>query len=302
MANDPRDVQGEVQHLDERVLSLYSERQLDRVKAAEVSAHTQECNACRTLLRAMERDSRLLTRAMLEEDEILPARLMQFQQRARRSMQWIWGVLFGLAATGVYALYTGYVEPWEAQLQQAGFGSTSLLNLLIFQGVFWKGWQSVITLVEVVAMLTVGGFALAFFRKRIRRGSTALALVLTGLCAVGALMTPATASAQDMRKGDSVEIRSDETVKGDLFVFAHRARIDGKVEGDVFIFSQNAEVGGHVTGDTIAFSQELRVGGTVDGNIRSFTNTISLSGTVTRNVLTFDETVILDNSSKIGGS
>src|ERR1700743_493937 len=177
MANDPRDVQrevhGEVQHLDEMILLLYIERQLDRAKAAEVSAHTQECNACRTLLRAMERESRLLTRAMLEEDEGLPAELRHFQDRARKSMQWIWGVLFGLAATGVYALYTGYVEPWEAQLQQAGFGSTSLLNLLIFQGVFWKGWQSVITLVEVVAMLTIGGFSLAFFRKRLRRGSTA---------------------------------------------------------------------------------------------------------------------------------
>ena len=301
MPNDPRDV-GDVQHLDEMILLLYIERQLDRTKAAEVSAHTQECNDCRTLLRAMERESRLLTRAMLEEDEVLPARLMQFQQRAQRSMQWIWGVLFGLAATGVYALYTGYIEPYEQQLQQAGFGSTSLLNLLIFQGVFWKGWQSVITLVEVVAMLTVGGFALAFFRKRLRRGSTALALVLTGFCAVGALMMPATASAQDMRKGDSVEIRSDETVKGDLFVFAHRARIDGKVEGDVYLFSQDASVGGHVTGDIIAFAQQLHVSGTIDGNIRSFTNTISLSGNVSRNVLTFDDMVSLDSSSKIGGS
>jgi cytoskeletal protein CcmA (bactofilin family) len=298
MANDPRDVQ----HVDEMVLLLYTERQLDRAKAAEVSAHTQECNACRTLLHAMERESRLLTRAMLEEDEVLPARLAQFQQRARQSMQWIWGVLFGLAATGVYALYDTYLVPWEAQLQAAGFGSTSLLNLLIFQGVFWKGWQSVITLVEVVAMLTVGGFALALFRKRLRRGSTALALVLTGFCAVGALMMPAAASAQDMRKGDSIEIRSDETVKGDLFVFAHRARIDGKVEGDVYLFSQDASVGGHVTGDIIAFSQILRVGGTVDGNIRGFNNTISISGNVARNVLTFDDIINLDTSSKIGGS
>jgi len=302
MANDPRDVQHDAQHLDEMILLLYIERQLDRTKAAEVSAHTQECNRCRTLLRAMERESRLLTRAMLEEDEVVPARLMQFQQRARRSMQWIWGVLFGLAATGVYALYTGYVEPWEAQLQQAGFGSTSLLNLLIFQGVFWKGWQSVITLVEVVAMLTVGGFTLAFFRKRLRRGSTALALVLTGFCAVGALVMPATASAQDVRKADSVEIRSDETVKGDVFVFAHRARIDGKVEGDVYLFCQDASVGGHVTGDVIAFSQILRVGGTVDGNIRSATNSLSLNGNVTRNVLTFNELANFDSSGKIGGS
>ncbi len=299
MGNDPRDVQ----HLDEMVLLLYIERQLDRAKAAEVSAHTQECAACRTLLRAMERESRLLTRAMLEEDEVLPARLAQFQERARRSLQWIWGVAFGLAATGVYALYTTYIEPWEQQLQQAGFGSTSLLNILIFQGVFWKGWQSVITLVEVVAMLIVGGFALAFFRKRLRRGSTALALVLTGFCAaMSALLMPAPAAAQDMRKGDSVEIRSDETVKGDIFVFAHHARIAGKVDGDVYLFTQEATVGGHVTGDVIAFSQELRIGGTIDGNVRGFSNTVSVTGTVTRNVLTFDDIINLDGPSKIGGS
>src|SRR5882757_5744881 len=94
------------EHLDEMTLLLYVEGQLDRKRAQEVSAHTQDCATCRTLLRALERESRLLTRAMLEEDEPLPARLAQFQERARRSMQWIWGLVFGLAATGVYALYT----------------------------------------------------------------------------------------------------------------------------------------------------------------------------------------------------
>lgn len=290
------------EHLDEMACLLYIERQLERVRAAEVSTHTQECNGCRTLLRAMERESRLLTRAMLEEDEALPARLAHFQERARRSMQWIWGVAFGLAATGVYALYSGYIEPWEQQLAQAGFGGTSLLNLLIFQGVFWKGWQSVITLLEVVAMLTLGGFGLAFFRKRLRRGSTALALVLTGFCAVGALLTAPPASAQDVRKGETVEIRSDETVKGDVFIFTHRARIDGTVDGDVFLFTQDASVGGHVKGDVIAFVQSLRVSGQVDGNVRAFTNNVTLTGTVTRNLMAFAELVNVDPSGKVGGS
>src|SRR5258705_10091616 len=154
-----------MKHLDEMTLLLYVERQMDRARGLEVSAHTQECDACRTLLRALERESRLLTRAMLEEDEPLPSRLAQFQERARRSMQWIWGLVFGLAATGVYALYTGYVLPWEQQLEQAGFGGSNLLGLLIFQGAFWKGWQSMITLLEVLAMLTLAGIGVAFFRR-----------------------------------------------------------------------------------------------------------------------------------------
>src|SRR5712671_7549638 len=163
------------EHLDEMTCMLYLERQLERTRALEVSAHAQDCATCRTLLRAMERESRLLTRAMLEEEEPLPARIAAFQQRVHRSMQWIWMVVFGLAATAVYAMYTGYIEPWEQRLEQAGFGGTSLLSLLIFQGSFWKGWQSMISLVEILALVTVGGFAVIVARKHFRRGS-ALAL------------------------------------------------------------------------------------------------------------------------------
>jgi len=55
---------GTMDHLDEMTCLLYAERQLDRARAQAVSAHTQDCAACRTLLRALDRESRLLTRAM----------------------------------------------------------------------------------------------------------------------------------------------------------------------------------------------------------------------------------------------
>jgi len=70
---------GTTDHLDEMTCLLYAERQLDRARAQAVSAHTQDCVACRTLLRALDRESRLLTRAMLEEDEPLPSRIAEFQ-------------------------------------------------------------------------------------------------------------------------------------------------------------------------------------------------------------------------------
>jgi cytoskeletal protein CcmA (bactofilin family) len=289
-----------MQHLDEMTCLLYIERQLDRARAQEVSEHAQDCAACRTLLRALERESRLLTRAMLEEEETLPARLAQLQERARRSMHWIWTVALGLAATGVYALYTTYIEPWQTQLEQAGFGGSNLLSLLIFQGAFWKGWQSMITLLEVLALVTVAGFGLAFFRRRVRRGS-ALALVLAGFCAA-LVLQPASALASETRKGESVAVSSDETIKGDIFLFGDRVRIDGTVDGDVFLFGHNANVNGHVTGDVIAFAQILEVGGRVDGNIRAFTNTLSVRGTVAKNVLTFDELMNLESAAKVGGS
>ncbi|MFI5058916.1 MAG: hypothetical protein ACHQLQ_12085 [Candidatus Acidiferrales bacterium] len=286
-------------HLDEMTCLLYVERQLDCARAQEVSAHTQDCAACRTLMRALERESRLLTRAMLEEEEPLPARLAEFQERAKHSLQWIWGVAFGLAATGAYALYTGYIEPWQQQLEQAGFGGTNILSLLVFQGAFWKGWQSMITLLEAIALLTLAGVGAAFFRRRIRRGS-ALALVLAGLCA--ALGLPTTAGAVESRQGDYVEVKQDETIKGDIYLTGHHVRVEGTIEGDVFVFSQDATVEGHVKGDLIAFSQALRVSGQVDGNIRSFSNNVTLRGSVGKNVLTFDQVVNVENSAKIGGS
>jgi len=236
---------------------------------------------------------------MLEEEEALPARLAQFQERARRSMQWIWTVAFGLAATGVYALYTGYIEPWQTELEKAGFGGSNLLSLLIFQGAFWKGWEPMITLLEVLALVTVAGLALAFFRKRVRRGA-ALALVLTGFCAL--LLQPASAMASETRHAESVGVAQDETIKGDIFLFGDRVRIDGTVEGDVFLFGHNATVTGHVKGDVIAFAQALEVNGQVDGNVRAFTNTLTVRGAVGKNVLTFDEVVNVESAGKIGGS
>ena len=52
---DPASGDLPTKHLDEMACLLYIERQLDRARAQEVSAHAQDCNPCRLLLRAMER-------------------------------------------------------------------------------------------------------------------------------------------------------------------------------------------------------------------------------------------------------
>ncbi|HTT32658.1 MAG TPA: polymer-forming cytoskeletal protein [Methylomirabilota bacterium] len=288
-----------MKHLDEMTCLLYAERQLDRARALEVSAHAQECEACQTLLRALERESRLLTRAMLEEDEPLPSRLAVFQERARRALHWIWGLAFGLAATGAYALYADYIQPWQRELEQAGFGGSNLLNLLIFQGAFWKGWQSMITVLEAAALMTLGAFAVMFLRRRMRRGG-ALAVVLAGLCAL--LAMPAPAAATEFRKADTVDIGKDEKIKGDVYIMAQRARVDGTVDGDVIVFSPNVDINGHVMGDVIAFATSVRINGQVDGNVRGANNNITITGNVARNVTDFCQTFTLDANGKVGGS
>ena len=290
-------------HVDEMTLLLYVERQLDRQKAQEVSLHTQTCEKCLTLLRVLDRESRLLTRSMLEQDEPLPARIAEFQAKVRHSMQWIWGVVFAMALLGVYSLYSGYIEPWEQQFEQAGFNGTSLLSLVVFQGAFWKGWQSMFTLVELVALVSFAGFVLFLGRKYLKRG-TVLAVLFASMGLL--LMAAPRSHAQgvhvdmDMHEKQSLEIGKDEVLKKDLYFFGSQLRVDGTIDGDVYAFSQEVEVSGHITGDLICFARSARVSGQVDGNVRAFTNNITITGTVEKSVMTMNEDVNLDSAAKIG--
>jgi cytoskeletal protein CcmA (bactofilin family) len=286
-------------HIDEMTLLLYVERQLDREAAQGVSLHTQTCTRCLTLLRALDRESRLLTRSMLEQDEPLPARLAEFHEKVKRNMQWIWGVVFGLAVLGIYALYTGYIEPWEHQFEQAGFGSANLLNLVVFQGAFWKGWQSMFSLFEVLALMSLAGFGLFAFRRYLRRGS-ALAVLFSGFGVLMAVATPLTAT--EFRKNDTVNVKKGEVIQGDLFATAEHIRIDGEVNGDVYAFAHQVDVTGHINGDLICFAQAVRVSGVIDGNLRAGANNVTLTGTVERNVMLWNETFNLDSNGRIGRS
>lgn len=286
-------------HVDEIACLLYLDGQLERVRAAELSAHVEQCAGCQRLLRALEHESRLLTRALVEEDELIPARLLDVSGRTSGSLRWAWLTSFGLAAAGVYALWTGYVEPWQQQLEQAGFSGTNLLNLLLFQGAFWKGWQSMISFIELTALVVVGGIGLGLLRRRFRRW-TALAMVVTGLLA--ALSMPSPASAAEYRKANTVVVQKDEVVKNDLIFMGGLGRIDGTVDGDVITFGDTLTVDGHVTGDVISFGRHVRINGQVDGNVRAFTNMMTISGTVNKNVMSFTESIDLDEHAKVGGS
>jgi len=148
--------------------------------------------------------------------------------------------------------------------------------------------------------VTLSGFAVAFFRKRVRRGS-ALALMLAGFCAA-LLLQPASAMASETRRGDSAGVAPDETIKGDIFLFGDRVRIEGTVDGDVFAFGHNVNVTGHVKGDVIVCAQVLEITGQIDGNVRAAGNTLTIRGTVAKNVLTFQEVADVDSGGKIGGS
>jgi len=149
----------------------------------------------------------------------------------------------------------------------------------------------------VLAVASMAGFGLFAFRRYLRRGS-ALAVLFAGFGVMMAVAMPA--SATEFRKGDTVNVRKGETIKGDLFATGEHVRIDGDVDGDVYAFAHQVDVTGHINGDLICFAQAVRVSGVVDGNLRAGANNVTVTGTVERNVMLWNETFNLDSGGKIG--
>lgn len=287
-----------VDHVDEMTCLLYIEGQLERERAREVSSHAAQCEACRNLLRAMESEGVWLREALAVEQESIPARLLEAPQRG--SAPWGWIASLGLAAGGAYTVWSGIIEPWRAQAAQAGFTQGNLLTMLFFSGAFWKGWDAMRSLMEFMAMATLGIIVMLLLRRRFRR-FTAIAFVM-GMLAL-TLALPFTARAGETKKGDpNYTLAADQEIKTDLIVFADTTRIDGTVDGDLIAWSRSITVNGHVKGDIIAFAEQIRVKGQVDGNVRTFAQSFNLEGSVGRNVMAWCQEADLDSDSKVSGT
>ena len=285
-------------HFDEMTCLLYLEGQLDADHAEGVRTHAAGCAECRGLLRALQTESVWLRESLEADDESVPARLVQAPEHG--GAPWGWITALGLSAGGAYTAWSGFIEPWRAQAAQAGFTQGNLLTMLFFSGAFWKGWDAMRSLIEFLAMATLGLVVMWLLRRRLRR-TTALAVVMGALALMVAL--PPSAGAAELKHGDpNYTLPAGEVIHTDLIVSAGSTRIDGDVEGDLITFSSNVTVNGHIKGDIIAFSQELRVNGPVDGNVRAFVQSLQLNGKVARNVMAWAGDVNLDQDAIVNGT
>jgi hypothetical protein len=283
-------------HFDEMTCLLYLEGQLEDSRARDLLAHTRECSACRDLLRALERESKLLAVAMTEEDESMPARLLGAQTQSRPS--WVWSLAFAAFAAGAYWVWNDGIGPWFDQLNNAGFGGTNLMSMVLFSGAFWEGWGDLMDVLQVAGVLVVVIVALGLLRRRLRRPA-ALAMVLPALLV--ALALPPQAGAAEVRRGRAVLVPAGETIHNDLIASGPSVRIDGTVEGDLIVFTRDLTVTGHVTGDVIAFAGQALIGGTVDGNARVFAHNATLQGLVGKNVTALASSVTSTPKTNVGG-
>jgi cytoskeletal protein CcmA (bactofilin family) len=285
-------------HFDEMTVLLYLEGQLDAERAQEVKTHAASCATCRSLLSALEHEGVWLRQSLSAEDESVPARLIAPPERS--SARWGWLTALGLGAGGAYTLWTGFVEPWQAQAEQAGFTQGNLLTMLFFSGSFWKGWDAMRSAMEIMALAALGLVVMWLLRRRFRRATTFAVVMAAALCAVA---LPPSAAAADTEHGNpNYTLAAGQVVKTDLIVAADRTVIDGDIDGDLIAWSRSVTVNGHVKGDVLGWGQLVAVNGTVDGNVRAFCQTLNITGKVSKNVMAWCGDVNLDRSGKIGGT
>jgi cytoskeletal protein CcmA (bactofilin family) len=286
-------------HFDEMACLLYLEGQLDPPRTREMALHVSECDECRTLLHALERESHVLAAALTEDNEAMPARLLNPGGWGMPS--WVWTLAFGVLAAGAYWLWTDSIDPLLQQLSNAGFGGTDFVSLLLFSGAFWGGWSSMIDVLQIAAFVIVGIAVVGLLRRRFRR-PTASAVVMSAMAVF--LVLPQPAAATEFRRDESVLVPASEVIHSDLIVSGTSVRIDGTVEGDLIAFTGMLIVTGtgHVTGDILAFAGQIRMEGTVDGNLRAISRTVAIDGAVGKNVSCIGNSLDLTEKGQVGGS
>lgn len=285
-------------HFDEMTVLLFLEGQLDADHAQEIRAHAASCPECRVLLHALEGEGVWLRESLRAEDESVPARLTAAPERG--SAPWGWLTAFGLGAGGAYTVWSGFIEPWQAQAAQAGFTQGNLLTMLFFSGSFWKGWDAMRSGMEFMAMATLGLVVIWLLRRQFRRATTFAVIMAAAFCAFA---LPPSAAAADTEHGKpNYTLPAGQEVKTDLIVAADRIVIDGDVDGDLITWSRSLTVNGHVKGDVLGGGEVITVNGTVDGNVRAFCQTLEISGAVGKNLMAWTGNATLDRKSKIEGT
>src|SRR5271154_5617787 len=199
---------GQANHVDEATGLLYIEGQLEQVAARGVVAHLEHCGACRQLLDALKRESLLLSQALSEDDEPVPARLLAM--RPSQGLSWGWLTIFALAAIGAYSLWTLYLEPWVTGLQDSGFGGQFFFTWLLLNGAFWKGWNDMLQFVELGSLGVLACVLVYLFRRNSRRLSS-LSIFLAVLLLPALVGTPAAQAAEFVKTKTSYEVPAGET-------------------------------------------------------------------------------------------
>ncbi|MFA6393512.1 MAG: EI24 domain-containing protein [Patescibacteria group bacterium] len=114
------------------------------------------------------------------------------------------------------------------------------------------------------------------------------------------LVIPASVSAYETRKGNSVIVAKDEVINGNLYTAGANISIEGHIKGDVFCAGQTINIKGEVDGSVFCAGQNINLDGKVAGSARMAASTININGSIGQNANAFAAAVSAGDNSKIG--
>ena len=121
----------------------------------------------------LQKENIWLQQALSGDEESLPARLREAPGQAEARFPWGWAIGLGVAATGIYTLWSGIRGSVADASFRAGFNQGNVLTMLFFSGAFWKGWDAMQSMIEFLSMASVAVVVLGMLRRRLRRFTVA---------------------------------------------------------------------------------------------------------------------------------
>jgi cytoskeletal protein CcmA (bactofilin family) len=267
--------------------AVFADGELPEAEAREIAMHLDSCLACSTLVSKLQAESRMFVQSLQDVDlaeEFVPVFEPPKPVGIGRFAFGIVGVALAFRlSTGILF---GLELPFFLDPKTWFSGIRVAFDAVLFA--IQNGEVAVANTVQAVALISLGGLALAGMARALRHGP-AIGALLSVFVAVGFFSTPSYAI--DVRKGAAASLASTETVDDTLVV---RPGEDGKD------MNKDINVAGTVKGDLIAFGDTVTVSGTVDGSVLAFARRVEVTGTVTGSVFLAGGALVV--SGKVGGS
>ena len=271
-------------HLTDLQCSMYIDEALPAVEVDTVASHIESCSPCRARLAEFVDEKRLISTALnIGETVAVPNVVPKFSRPVGLRefaianvitglvvwlAQFLWKTLFGELIVNAISWITLIPIP-------DAYGLLVSTALYIFQ----EGTTMIETYLGfvILSLFILSLTWLVFSYRKVRATSSLCLLAAIG----GSLLTPPSANAIEIRRGDNmVTIAATETVDDTLIIVGDTVVIDGKINGDLIAIGHRVIVNGSVGGNLIAFAETVTVQGQVGGTVLGAASSFDLSDVV----------------------
>jgi cytoskeletal protein CcmA (bactofilin family) len=121
------------------------------------------------------------------------------------------------------------------------------------------------------------------------------------LAFVFALAATGSASAAEVKRGDTITVRAGQTIQGDLYAFGQDITVAGTVDGDLIGAGRNVTISGTINGAVNMAAEKITISGTVTSSARLAGETITISGSIGGDLVVGGNTARITSAGKVQG-